>query len=70
MSAPSNFEQPYGVGEQIAEHGVVIIFWSVARNLRRWRRCILVVRGDADCWGLNPRFDEVIKKHAEYALRR
>lgn len=39
---------------------------SLIQHLRRWRRCIIAGPGEAQCWGLNRRFDEIVEKYTDY----
>lgn len=40
---------------------------SLIVHLRHWRHCIIIVGPEsAECWGLNPRFDEITEKYTHY----
>lgn len=38
----------------------------LAQNLRRWRHCSIIGPGNAECWSLNRRFDELVEKYTSY----
>lgn len=37
----------------------------LVKIVQQWRHCILIGPGDAQCWGLNPRFDDIMQKYVD-----